>query len=80
MSKLDIIWRQNLDDIKEITIDDYFYALRYQQYKVLIYSCACSAGVVDINKHHLSILIENILTNNECHFDYVIEDFTPLHI
>ena len=76
----DIIFRynslNNLDDIKEISKDDYKYALCYKQNYILNYSLSYSAGVIDINKDKLNLFIENILKNCECFFDYTIEDFT----
>ena len=75
MSHRDIIWNENLDNIEEITSTDYTHALCYLQKDVLKYSRSYSAGIIDINKDHLHIFIENILINNECHLDYVIDDF-----
>ena len=75
MSQLDKIWTQNLDDTTEITVDGFEYVLCYLQHRVLIYSRECEVWVVDINKEQLEIFIENILTNNKCYFNYVIEDF-----
>lgn len=73
----DIIWTQNLDDVVEIEITNtnYEFTLNYSQERLLRYSNTCSAYVIDINIDNLRLFIENILTDTECHFDYVIEDF-----
>lgn len=75
MTRQDPIWKQHLDDIQEITPTDYAHALCYSQESVIMYSSSCSARIVDINEEQLRRFIENILMNNECHVDYVIEDF-----
>lgn len=75
MIQEDYIWKLNLDDIEEITLNDYAHAFCYLQKDILKYSSSCSAGVIDINEDHLHKFIENIVNNNKCHFDYVIEDF-----
>jgi len=71
----DVIWFQNLDDVKEISENDYECVLCYSQEFILMYSYTYSASIVDINKEKMNIFIDNILTNCECHFDYIIDDF-----
>ena len=71
----DIILNINLNDVKKITNSDYKNALCFKQKNILMYSNTCSAGIVDINKDKLNIFIQNILLNNVCYFDYIIEDF-----
>jgi hypothetical protein len=75
MAQPDLIWKQNLDNIPEIRPIDYETAFSYSQTNVIILAGPYSVGVVNINKDKLCTFLENILMNNECHFDYVIEDF-----
>lgn len=71
----DIIWYHNLDNINEILPRDHERALTFSQPGILKYSCSYGAEIVDINEESLNTFINNILTNVDAHFDYVIADF-----